>query len=723
MKNPSWLTLLFFLGISATAFAQKKELKTAHEAYINKDYFTAGEYYRIALTSSKLKLSPEKLAETHFRYAESSRHTHNFQRACKSYKHVLESGHKDRFAYVDYHYAYSLKHTGKYDEAAQGFEDFLNTESTTGYEQKLHDYAKQELIACRLAVHLKDNPDNLMDVKQISDYVNSKHSDFAPHIVGKDLYYSSLIYERKLQRGRVRDDGGTFSNLVGKVMFAKNMAESRGAQVPNKAINIQYENSGNSTMSTDGQWMYYTKCAPVDDKMVCKIYKIKKLDGPGRFAAKALELPVNINAPDATTTHPRLGFDSTIMKEVLFFVSDREGGEGNLDIWKATVTGENTYSDPVNLGPKINSRDEEATPFFHNTTQSLYFSSKWHPGLGGFDIFKSDYRNGEWTEPENVGIPLNSAANDLYFIINEGDTTGYFASNRPGSTTLIGESCCNDIYALVLPKLPLSDMPDFPEFIAMTDPEPTPEPEPIPEPIPEPEPTPEPEPVPEPLPEPEPDPEPVVVPTIDVVTEEEQNALDELNSMLPLSLYFHNDQPDPGSRKETTTVTYSKTYNRYTGMEELYIDEHTAQYQRDERSMVQKKIENFFEKDIRANYAKMNDLFAELLKALDSGIKLQLAIRGYTSPRASSDYNKRLARRRISSVRNELSQYKDAILVKYIESGALKIIELPLGETTVPQGVSDDIHDPRNSIYSVDAASQRKVNFEVVELERKEIKK
>ncbi|MCP4443524.1 MAG: hypothetical protein GY810_31870 [Aureispira sp.] len=721
--------LLLFLGISSYSFAQKKEIKTANEAYKNKDYFTSGEYYRIALSSSKLKLSPEKLAELHFRYAESSRHTYNFTRACKSYKKVLESGHKDRFAYIDYHYAYSLKHIGKYEEAAQEFEAFLNTESTTGYEQKLHDYAKQELIACRLSVHLKENPDNLMDVKQINDYVNTKHSDFAPHHIGNDLYYSSLMHERQLERGRVRDDGGAFANLVGKVMYSKNMANkdeepSRGSQVPNKAVNIKFENSGNSTLSTDGQWMYYTKCKPVENKMVCKLFKIKKLDGPGRFAAKALELPVNINTPEATCTHPRLGFDSTLMKEVLFFVSDRDGGQGGLDIWKATVTGENTYSDPVNLGPLVNSRDDEATPFFHNTTQSLYFSSKWHPGLGGYDIFKSDYVNGDWTEPRNVGIPLNSAANDLYFIINTGDTTGYFASNRPGSTTLVGESCCNDIYSLVLPKLPLSDMPELPEIIAMNDPEPEPEPDPIPEPEPTPEPEPEPEPTPEPepIPEPEPDPEPIVTPELDI-TELEQNALDELNSMLPLSLYFHNDQPDPGSRKETTTVTYSKTYNRYTGMEELYVDEHTAQYKREERPKVQKKIEKFFEKDIRANYAKMNDLFEELQKALDGGVKLQLAIRGYTSPRASSEYNKRLAHRRISSVRNELSQYKDAVLLKYIQSGALKIVELPLGETKVPEGVSDDIHDPRNSIYSVDASSQRKVNFEVVELERKELKK
>lgn len=132
---------------------------------------------------------------------------------------------------------------------------------------------------------------------------------------------------------------------------------------------------------------------------------------------------------------------------------DRDGGIGGMDIYMSEIDGEN-YRRPLNAGRTINTVGDEVSPFFHNDKQTLYFSSDYMPGMGGFDIFYARFQKGGFDLPDNMGVPLNSAANDLYFIINPGDTSGFFSSNRPGSQILTGEACCNDIYKIIFPAFP-----------------------------------------------------------------------------------------------------------------------------------------------------------------------------------------------------------------------------------------------------------------------------
>jgi hypothetical protein len=99
----------------------------------------------------------------------------------------------------------------------------------------------------------------------------------------------------------------------------------------------------------------------------------------------------------------------------LFFVSDRPGGEGKDDIWMVDVNG-NTFGNPVNL-KDINSSESEVTPFFHQGSQELYFSSFGQKGFGGYDIYKTSVDNGKWVQPVPEPAPLNSSYNDLVFCI------------------------------------------------------------------------------------------------------------------------------------------------------------------------------------------------------------------------------------------------------------------------------------------------------------------
>lgn len=114
----------------------------------------------------------------------------------------------------------------------------------------------------------------------------------------------------------------------------------------------------------------------------------------------------------------------------LLLVSDAKGGFGGKDIYICSKDPNGNWSDPQNLGPEINTREDEDSPFLMPDDKTLFFSSKGHGGLGGYDIFVSHLENGRWTKPQNLGAPINSSADDIYFQYNSEEQKGYLSSSR-----------------------------------------------------------------------------------------------------------------------------------------------------------------------------------------------------------------------------------------------------------------------------------------------------
>ncbi len=134
------------------------------------------------------------------------------------------------------------------------------------------------------------------------------------------------------------------------------------------------------------------------------------------------------NNPEYSTAHPTL----TTHALMLFFVSDMPWGYGGMDIYVSRFTDGN-WSVPRNLGSRINTNGNELFPFIHNDT-ILFFASDGHPGMGSLDIFQSFLVGDEWTQPENLGYPVNSSKDDFGFILDAAGTSGYFSSNRIDGT-------------------------------------------------------------------------------------------------------------------------------------------------------------------------------------------------------------------------------------------------------------------------------------------------
>ncbi|ELR69993.1 hypothetical protein C900_04420 [Fulvivirga imtechensis AK7] len=132
--------------------------------------------------------------------------------------------------------------------------------------------------------------------------------------------------------------------------------------------------------------------------------------------------------------------------KTLYFASNRPGGFGGLDIYKSIRSESGEWGEPINLGPKINSKYDEDAPFIHPDQWTLFFTSNGHNTMGGRDIFVTRLFNNEWTTPENMGYPINTTANDNYFTLTADGRKGYFSSDRKGGQG--GQ----DIYSIDMPE-------------------------------------------------------------------------------------------------------------------------------------------------------------------------------------------------------------------------------------------------------------------------------
>jgi flagellar motor protein MotB len=181
------------------------------------------------------------------------------------------------------------------------------------------------------------------------------------------------------------------------------------------------KDAGALCISADGRLLVYTACYRNDSYGSCDLYFAEKT-GSTWSAAQNMGKIVNSTSWDA---QPGLSPDG----RTLYFASSRPGGYGGSDIWKTSKLDDGSWTKPENLGPSINTTSGEMAPFIHYDGQTLYFSSAGHMGMGGADLFKSVLENGKWSEPVNLGYPINSSADELVVIVNPQGDKAYISRN------------------------------------------------------------------------------------------------------------------------------------------------------------------------------------------------------------------------------------------------------------------------------------------------------
>jgi OOP family OmpA-OmpF porin len=180
---------------------------------------------------------------------------------------------------------------------------------------------------------------------------------------------------------------------------------------------------------------YFTRWSVASDE--CAIYVSKLRNQQWLLAEKLSE---NVNLQGFKSMQPCLSKDGSI----LYFSSDRPGGFGKMDLWSVKIDDKGKpEGNPVNMGPAINTMEDEVTPFIHFTTSTLYYSTAGLPGFGGLDVYKSSYDpdSSAWSVPKNLGSPINSSRDDAYFVLENNQLSGFLSSDRQECKTCNGGDC------------------------------------------------------------------------------------------------------------------------------------------------------------------------------------------------------------------------------------------------------------------------------------------
>ena len=356
---------------------------------------------------------------------------------------------------------------------------------------------------------------------------------------------------------------------------------------------------------------------------------------------KAKKLEERINKIGSTSTQPTIAIIDE--KQYLYFVSDREGGYGGLDIWLSAIDDNGNFGNPINLGSKINSKANEISPFYHQEKGQLYFSSDRKNGMGGFDIYTSKGGLVLWQTPTLLPPPLNTVDDEMYLNFHT-KNKGYFSSNRSPAIFEDEENCCNDIFSF--------------EFVQHK--------------------------------------------------RGSTKIIDKINDYLPLSLYFHNDEPDCCTMDPITNLTYKESYISYFFLKEEYIKQNKSP----------EKIQGFFDDRLKENFNKLDQLLLKIKSALAQGQKIELEIKGFASPLFEADYNINLSKRRIVSLLNYMEEFQNGSITQYLKNEQLVIHELPLGEAKSVNRVNDNPKNKKLSVYSLEAVLARKIEIVRVKLKQ-----
>lgn len=432
---------LLLLGIGAltvSSCATSKKIKMAD------DLFEEGSYYNAVDAYQDVQQKKENNSRITYQLAETNRNLKDYEQAEKWYTKTLDNNAK-AWPEARYYNALMMKAQGDYDEAKSEFETFLDetkdAKDKDGTLKPLRAKAKVEIEGCEKAEEWMSEK-SYSQVDQIPG-LNHELQDFSPKYLNKDqVLMAALLPDEAINLDEAHDGK---EDYYSKLFVASKDGETWSDEMLPESINAPGVHNGNGVYTPDGNTLYYTQCAESDaHHMTCDIYRSTK-SGASWSDPELL----SINKNNYSTTHPALGKDAN-GNDVLYFASNRVGSKGGMDIYYATIDANGELGSATNAGSKVNTKYDEVTPFYDANNGLLYFSSEGHPGLGGLDVFKVEAVEGEWGDVINAGYPLNSSADDLYLALNERGSMGYLVSNRPGTTSSRGETCCDDVFKVKL---------------------------------------------------------------------------------------------------------------------------------------------------------------------------------------------------------------------------------------------------------------------------------
>lgn len=402
MKNFK-IAIVIVLVSSFGLTAQNKDTQTADKLFSRFEYVDAIKEYTKLIEKGKAD------AYVYGQLAEANYNIFNTDEAERWYAKVLETSQDPE---TMYRYAQMLKANGKYDEANRWMDKFASMEPN---DERARAFKSNSGYLAGIL-----EAEAMYDLKSLD--FNTDATDFGGTVQDDVLYFSS-------SRNESRKDYGWNDEPYLDIYKASKGSDGNYLEPETvSGLNSRYH-EGLVTFSPDGNTVYFSRESfyegvyekNKENRTKISIIHLFKANKDGGSWKDVEALPFNNDA--YSVKNPSLSKDG----KTLYFASDMPGGLGKFDIYKASVNADGTFGEPENLGDKINTEEQEMFPYISDNG-TLYFSSTGQLGLGGLDVFSVDASG----KVVNMGVPVNSSADDLAFTINEDTGEGFVSSNRDG---------------------------------------------------------------------------------------------------------------------------------------------------------------------------------------------------------------------------------------------------------------------------------------------------
>jgi len=392
----------------------KKAEKLYKEAQNKKKY---DKKERLKFLREALELEPDYV-EANFMLAEELIKTarvegQSFKNAEK-YLQIVLNNCPDYSPYTYFYLAQIRYGERKYTECAQLLDQFMKNVDLIKKDED-YNLAEQMKKSAKNLAEIFENPRpfNPVSVAEVS----TKDDEYLA-VISPDN--ELLLFTRRLERKKLDD---LTPRTVEEFSYAKRIGDNlfEVGRAFGHPFNLG-DHYGGASLTPDNKHMYLTICKPYNGRVNCDIYVSDFINGQW---TEPKNLGPNINTPDGWEAQPTISADN----KTLYFASARAGSKG-MDIYKAERDATGNWGPAQNVGPPINTDGNEKSPFLHSDSQTLYFSSDGHPGVGKYDIFyvKTDEK-GKWNKPKNLGYPINSEEDEVGFFVSTDGKLGYFSSN------------------------------------------------------------------------------------------------------------------------------------------------------------------------------------------------------------------------------------------------------------------------------------------------------
>ena len=401
--------LILLIGFTSIAKGQSYVTGKTAEGKAKKVFYRATQYKKNGLFDkaikdfeSVLKIEPTFI-DAHFQLASIYFNQKKYSLTKAGLEQVIAI---DPTYKTSAYYYLGLAHweMDEYEAAAINFEHFLQSDSKS---TRLKNKATEYLANSQFAAKAIQNPVPF-DPQPLAKTINTLSPEYLPSVTAEG---DKLVFTRRI-RG--------YEDVFISEKIDSQWQEAR----PILGINTE-ENEGSQYISADGSLIVFVRCSDRTGYGGCDLYFSEK-EGDSWTKPENMGQPINTRGWES---QPSLSADGN----TLYYASDRKGSLGGRDIWRSTRNENGEWSNPKNLGATINTPSDDESPFFHPDGKTLYFMSKGHEGMGGYDLFLTRRKTGKsWGKPENLGYPINTKGNEgALFITLDGATTYFTRDNLP----------------------------------------------------------------------------------------------------------------------------------------------------------------------------------------------------------------------------------------------------------------------------------------------------